>query len=79
MKQKGNLLYKQKKRRRGDASSEKNAQCESCELSFIWSKMKTIAQETVYQRVLTNCSEEVREVSMYVISVRRARRDRPFS
>ena len=41
--------------------------------------MKTIAQETVYQRVLTNCSEEVREVSMYVISVRRARRDRPFS
>ena len=42
--------------------------------------MKTIAQETVYQRVLTNCSEEVREeVSMYAILVRRARRDGPFS
>ena len=50
------------------------------ELSFIWGKMKTRVQETVYQRSLTNCSEEVRgEVSMYVILVRRARRGGPFS
>ena len=36
-----------------------NVQCESCELSFIWGKMGTIAQETKSQIVLRNCSREV--------------------
>lgn len=39
---------------------KKNAQCASCKLSFIWDKMSTIAQETAYQIVLRNFSEEVR-------------------
>lgn len=40
-------------------SSEETAHRESCELSFICGKMKTIVQETVCQKSLTNCSEEV--------------------
>ena len=36
----------------------KNAQCESCELSFIWGKMRTAARETEFQITLRNCSEE---------------------
>lgn len=41
-------------------STEKKqkAQCESCELSFVWSKMRTIAQETAFQMALGNCSKE---------------------
>ena len=79
MKQKGTFSTNRREEGR-DTSSEKIPQRESCELSFIWAKMKTIVQETVYQRSLTNCSEEVRgEVSMYVILVRRARRGGPFS
>ena len=39
-----------------------NAQCESCKFSFLWGKGKrTLAQETVCQRALRNCSEEVGE------------------
>ena len=30
-------------------STEKNAQHESCELSFIWGKMRTVAQEIASQ------------------------------
>ena len=46
----------------------KNAQCESCELSFIWCKMRTIAQETAFQIGLRNCSQEAGgKGSMYVI------------
>ena len=41
------------------------------ELSFIWSKMKTIAQEAAFQTALRNCSKEVGEkVSIYVILVK---------
>ena len=36
-------------------STEKNAQCENCELRVIWSKMVTIAWEVDSQ----NCSTEV--------------------
>ena len=39
---------------------KKKAQCESCELSFIWGKMRTVAQETAFQATLRNCSEEAR-------------------
>ena len=38
---------------------KKKAQRKSCELSFIWGKMRAIAQETAFQIVLRNCSEEV--------------------
>ena len=37
----------------------KNAQREGCELSFIWGKMRTIAQQTAFQIALRNCSREV--------------------
>ena len=33
-------------------------QCETCVLSFIWDKMKTMAQETVFQMALRNVSRE---------------------
>ena len=37
----------------------KDAQGESCKLSFIWGKMRTAAQETAVQRPLRGCSKEV--------------------
>ena len=36
-------------------------QHESYQLNFIWSKMRTAAWETAFQRAQRNCSEEVRE------------------
>ena len=36
-------------------------QYESCELSFIWGKTRTIAQEIASQIALRNCSKKVRE------------------
>ena len=46
----------------------KNAQHESCKLSFIWGKMRTAAWETAPQITLRNCSKEaVGEVGIYVI------------
>ena len=45
-----------------------NVRVASC---FIWSKMRTIAQETAFQIALTNCSKEVwGKVSIYVILVK---------
>ena len=38
-------------------STEKNAQCESCELSFIWGKMRTTAREAASQIALRDCSK----------------------
>ena len=40
-------------------STEKNAQPESCELSFLWGTRRTIAWETASQIALRTCSEEV--------------------
>ena len=40
-------------------STKKDAQCKSCELSFIWGKMRTATQETIPQIILRNCSKEV--------------------
>ena len=37
----------------------KNAQSESCELSFIWGKTRTVAQGTASQIALQSCSREV--------------------
>ena len=39
--------------------TKKDAQCESRELSFIWGKMKTTAQETAPQIALRDGSKEV--------------------
>ena len=50
---------------------KKSAQCESCELSFIWGKMRTAAQETASQIALRNYLKEARgKVSIYEIMVR---------
>ena len=38
---------------------EKNVQCESCELSFIWAKLRTVAWEIASQLVLRSFSEAV--------------------
>ena len=42
-----------------DLPTKKIAQCEGCELSFIWGKIGTIAQETASQIALKNCLEEI--------------------
>ena len=48
---------------------KKNAH-ESCELSFIWGKMRAITRETLFQLALRNCSKEVGgKVSIYVTLV----------
>ena len=39
---------------------KKNAQSESCELSFIWGKMRTVARGTSSQIALQSHSREVR-------------------
>ena len=41
-------------------STEKNAQSESCELSFIWGKMRTVAQEIAPKIALRNCNRRER-------------------
>ena len=49
-------------------SKKANAQHESCELGFIWGKMRTIARETALQIALGSCSKEVAgKVSVHVI------------
>ena len=46
---------------------KKNAQHESCELNFIWGKMRTTTWETDSQVALRSCSEEVQEgASVYI-------------
>ena len=51
--------------------TKNKTQHKSCELYFIWGKMRTIAWETASQRALRNCSKEVRgEGSMYAILVK---------
>ena len=51
---------------------KKKAQHESCELSFIWGKMRNIAWETAFQMVLRNCSKEVvgKVSAIYMMSVK---------
>ena len=45
----------------------KNVQHESCELGFIWGKMKTIAGEATMQIALKN---HFKKVSVYVVLVK---------
>ena len=47
-------------------STEKNAQCESCELSFICGKMRTAAQEITSQIAWIYCSKEMGEKGQYI-------------
>ena len=47
-------------------STEKNAQYESCELSFIWGKMRTVAHEAAPQIALRGCSKEVVGGGQYI-------------
>ena len=50
------------------STENKNAPCQSCELSFIWGRLRTIAQETASQIVLRNCSlEPGEEVSIHMV------------
>ena len=42
-----------------------HTQCEISDLSFIWDKMRIIAQETAFQIALKNCSKEVTGRSVY--------------
>ena len=44
---------------------KKKTQWQSCELSFIWGQMKTIAQETAFQITLRNCSKDIEGRSVY--------------
>ena len=39
--------------------TKKDAQHESCKLSFIWGKMRTVSREPASQIALRNCSKEV--------------------
>ena len=47
-------------------AEKKNVQCETCVLNFIWDKMKTAAQETVFQTALRNGSIETVQGGQYV-------------
>ena len=50
------------------STEKQNPQPESCELRFIWGRMRTTALETASQIALRNCSKEARgKVSTYVI------------
>ena len=46
--------------------AKKDAQLESCELSFIWGKMRTVAQEAASQIALRDCSETAVGESEYI-------------
>ena len=47
-------------------TEKKKAQYENCELSFIWSKIRTIAWKTASQTALRNCFEEVGWKLVYI-------------
>ena len=49
---------------------KKNAQSESCKLSFIWGNVGAAAQETAPQIALRNCSKEMGGRTAYVILVK---------
>ena len=49
-------------------STKKDVELESCKLSFIWSKMRTAAQEAASQIALRACSKVAVGESQYVSS-----------
>ena len=44
----------------------KNVQCESCELSFIWAKMRIAIWETAPQIAVRNCPKEAGGKGQYI-------------
>ena len=46
--------------------TKKDIQLESCELSFIWGKMRTAAQEAASQIALRDCSKVAVGESQYI-------------
>ena len=50
-------------------STKKHAQYESCEITFTWHKMRTVAWEIALQIALKNCSKEVVWEGQYIILV----------
>ena len=46
--------------------TKKDTQVESCKLSFIWSKMRTAAQEVTLQIALRDCSKEAVGEGQYI-------------
>ena len=49
-----------------DHRPKKDVQLESCELDFIWDKMRTAAWETAPQGVQRDCSKEVVGEGQYI-------------
>ena len=47
-------------------STKKDVQLENCELSFIWGKMRTAAQEAASQTALRDCSKAAAGESQYM-------------
>ena len=47
-------------------STKKDIQLKSCELSFIWGKMRTAAQEAATQIALRDCSKAAVGESQYI-------------
>ena len=47
-------------------STKKHVQLESCELSFIWGKMRTLAQEAASHIALRDCSKVAVGESQYI-------------
>ena len=47
-------------------STKKDAHLESCELSFIWGKMRTVALEVVHQIALRDCSKAAVREGQYI-------------
>ena len=54
--------------------NKNDAQLQGCELSFIWGKMRTTAQEAAPQIVLRDCSKEV--VGLLIIRMEETRIER---
>ena len=47
-------------------STKKDVQLDSCELSFIWGKMRTVAQEAAPQIALRDCSKVAVGENQYI-------------
>ena len=47
-------------------SAKKDVQLDSCELSFIWGKMRTVAQEAASQIALRDCSKVAVGENQYI-------------
>ena len=62
-------------RGRHNCQLKKDAQLESCELSFIWGKMRTAAREATSQITLRDCSEGMNKESQRAFQEEETRSD----